>query len=85
MISPGLSRSDNSLGFAVVASLASLPLELDKEEALRLAGELSELRLGAELLDLDDDTAQPLWPSLRAVLRAHARRRVVDVGRGFWI
>jgi hypothetical protein len=42
-------------GFALVASLASLPLELDKEDALRLAAELSELRLGAELLDLDGD------------------------------
>jgi len=42
-------------GHAVVALLASLPCELDKEGAGRLAGELTELRLGAELLDLDGD------------------------------
>ena len=63
-------------GFALVASLASLPLELDKEDARRLAGELSELRLGAELLDLDDDSNRS--GRARAVLRAHARRRVAD-------
>jgi hypothetical protein len=38
-----------------VASLATAPNEVGKEEARRLAAELSELRVGAELLDLDDD------------------------------
>jgi hypothetical protein len=38
----------------LVASLASLPCELNKKDALHLAGQLSELRLGAELLDLDN-------------------------------
>ena len=42
-------------GLRVVPSLASIPCELDKENAGHLAAEVTELRMGAELLDLDDD------------------------------
>jgi hypothetical protein len=45
-------------GLALVATLAALPSELDKEAAEQLAGELSELRLGGTLLDADDDVTQ---------------------------
>lgn len=38
----------------LVASL-SVPCEVEKDDTGRLAAELSELRVGAELLDLDDN------------------------------
>ena len=38
----------------LVATLGALPCEIDKEDAERLATELSELRVAGSLLDLDD-------------------------------
>ena len=57
-------------GFDLVASLATAPSEVGKEDARRLAVELSELRVGAELLDLDDDLT-----ALAALARFCARTR----------
>ena len=42
-------------GLAAVAALTTLPHELDKDDAGRLATELSELRRSGTLLDLDHD------------------------------
>ena len=42
-------------GLALVATLAALPCEVEKDNAAQLAAELSELRQGGTLLDLDDD------------------------------
>jgi hypothetical protein len=39
----------------LVATLAALPCEVEKDDAGRLAAELSELRLSGALIDLDDD------------------------------
>jgi hypothetical protein len=50
-----IAEAGRRAGFDLVASLATAPIEVGKENARRLAGELSELRVGAELLDLDDD------------------------------
>jgi hypothetical protein len=50
-----IAEAGRRAGFDLVASLSSSPNELGKENARRLATELSELRVGAELLDLDDD------------------------------
>lgn len=42
-------------GLSLVAALAELPCELDKDAAATLAAELSELRQSGSLLALDDD------------------------------
>ncbi|MGN6799498.1 MAG: hypothetical protein ACTHKS_15260 [Gaiellaceae bacterium] len=42
-------------GLALVAALGALPCEIEKEDAERLAAQLSELRLSGALLDLDDE------------------------------
>jgi hypothetical protein len=65
-----IAEAGRESGLAVTASLASVPCELDKERAETLAGELSELRLGAELLLLDDDLTA-LAELARFCSRAH--------------
>jgi hypothetical protein len=52
-----IAEAGRRAGFDLVASLAAVPSEVGKEDARALAVELSELRVGAELLDLDDDLA----------------------------
>ena len=62
-------------GLALVASLDSADVQVQKEDARRLADELSELRLGVQLLDLDEDIVV-----LAELARFCARSR-----RGSWL
>jgi hypothetical protein len=66
-------------GLVVAATLAAVPCELDKEAAGGLAAELTKLRLGAELLDLDDDLTA-LAELARFCARAHGGAWLTVVG-----